>query len=191
MKHRENAPDWEALQKEYIAGGISYRQLGEKYGLSASVIGRRAKEEGWQLLRCQESERDIQAQVRQDMRRVSRQLLGKISRSIDELDIVVLKEVEKVRDVEYENPERPDKPTRESTRETERLVPVHSVIDRNGIKLLAAALKDIKDAQLLRTAADLREQEAKIANLQRQAEGEKTDSAIQICFSPEADRLSK
>ena len=33
---------WELIRAEYIAGGTSYAQLAKKYGVSKSLIGKRA-----------------------------------------------------------------------------------------------------------------------------------------------------
>lgn len=41
------AVDWLAIKTEYINGGISYRKLAEKYGVSQSTIRKRAAAEKW------------------------------------------------------------------------------------------------------------------------------------------------
>lgn len=41
------AVDWLAIKTEYINGGISYRKLSEKYGVSKNAIHSRAKAENW------------------------------------------------------------------------------------------------------------------------------------------------
>ena len=38
---------WRKIKAEYIAGGISQRALGEKYGISVRTIERRAQKEKW------------------------------------------------------------------------------------------------------------------------------------------------
>ena len=38
---------WRKIKAEYIAGGISQRALGEKYGVSVRTIERRAQKEKW------------------------------------------------------------------------------------------------------------------------------------------------
>lgn len=42
-----STPDWEAIRADYVANGLSYRELGKKYGISHASVGRRAKAEGW------------------------------------------------------------------------------------------------------------------------------------------------
>ena len=54
-------------------------------------------------------------------------------------------------------------------------------IDERGVRALMASLKDIKEIQGLRSTADAREQDARIANLERQAtqnEEDKTTSVV-------------
>lgn len=44
---RKKKPDWNAIKAEYIAGGISQRDLGEKYGIPYPTIRKRAETESW------------------------------------------------------------------------------------------------------------------------------------------------
>lgn len=39
--------DWELIRAQREAGGKTFRQLGEQYGISHTIISRRAKREGW------------------------------------------------------------------------------------------------------------------------------------------------
>ena len=58
------------------------------------------------------------------------------------------------------------------------------VTDTQGIRHLASALKDIKDIKGVKSDADLREQEARIAKLQKDAEKEDdTTKEIEIVFN--------
>lgn len=47
MSRGDEMPDWERIRAEYIAGGISLRDLAQKYGVTKSAIGRRASSERW------------------------------------------------------------------------------------------------------------------------------------------------
>lgn len=40
-------PDWERIRAEYIAGGISLRDLATKYGINRGAVGRKAKAGNW------------------------------------------------------------------------------------------------------------------------------------------------
>ena len=45
--------DWNEIRKEYIQGGVSYRELAAKYGVPLKNLARRAKDENWVELRKQ------------------------------------------------------------------------------------------------------------------------------------------
>lgn len=47
------AADWNAIRAEYIGGGTSYRKLAEKYGVSFMTLKTKAKAENWTGLRTQ------------------------------------------------------------------------------------------------------------------------------------------
>ena len=54
--------------------------------------------------------------------------------------------------------------------------------DARDLRQITAALKDLKAVQMLQSEADAREQEARIARLQRDARGEDTDTAIEVVW---------
>lgn len=85
--------DWKRIRAEYIAGGISYRKLAEKYGVSFNTLKTRAKDEQWYELRQQKDLRattkivetlsDKDAEKAVDIIDVADKLLGKISELMD------------------------------------------------------------------------------------------------------------
>lgn len=54
----------------------------------------------------------------------------------------------KVKVIEYNNPERADKPTKEIIDETEEIIEVRSIVDRKGLQQIATALKAVWDISL-------------------------------------------
>lgn len=46
-----NSVDWKAIKAEYIAGGIGYRKLAEKHGVSFGTLSKIAMRENWTDLR--------------------------------------------------------------------------------------------------------------------------------------------
>ena len=46
-----NSVDWKAIKAEYIAGGIGYRRLADKYGVSFGTLSKIAMRENWTDLR--------------------------------------------------------------------------------------------------------------------------------------------
>ena len=101
--------------------------------------------------------------------RVTDRLLEKLERAVEELEIHLVTNTRKEKVIEYNNSLRPDKPTKETIHEHEELVQVSGIIDKAGLRQITAALKDIKESKMLRTALDDREQQARITNLERQA----------------------
>lgn len=62
------AAEWDKIKAEYITGGISCRELAEKYNLSPNVVSKKATKDGWKKARqkCGEktAERMISASAR-------------------------------------------------------------------------------------------------------------------------------
>ena len=178
--------DWQKIKTEYITTNISYRALEQKYGINYKVIADKGKKEGWSQLRSQHRDstltKALEADSNKTVDRLLRiqsaadSLLDKIEQAITELNIQLAKETHREKVVEYNNPDRPDKPTKEIVHETEKVLEFASIIDRQGLKQIAAALKDIEDVQMLKSELDQREQEARIANLRKQAEKEENQS---------------
>jgi uncharacterized protein YjcR len=172
--------DWQKIKTEYITTDTSYRKLAQKYGVNPTTIAKRASKEGWQLERKHQASKTLSKVLAVDSKkkadRLTRiqdatdRLLDKIEQAIDELNIQLAKNTHKEKVIEYNNPDRHDKPTKEIIHETEEIIELTSIVDRQGLKHIAAALKDIKDVQMLKSELDRREQEARIKNLQRQAE---------------------
>ena len=172
--------DWQAIKTEYITTKTSYRKLAEKYGVHYKTIADKGKKEKWEELRSQVAHKTLtktidkvstsQADRLTRIQDATDMLLDKIEQAITELNIQLAKETRKEKIIEYNNPERADKATKEIVHETEKIVEVASIIDRQGLKQISAALKDIKEVQMLKSELDRREQEARIANLQKQAE---------------------
>ena len=89
--------DWEAIKTEYITTDLSYRQLGQKHGLSHQMIAVRGKSGGWVELRRQykakvtaktvEKMASKKASQRVRVADLADKLLDKLEQAIDELDL--------------------------------------------------------------------------------------------------------
>lgn len=51
----DGSVDWEAARAEYLAGGITLKELAQKHGLKQNEVSRRSKEEGWVALKKEEA----------------------------------------------------------------------------------------------------------------------------------------
>ena len=173
--------DWTKIKTEYITTDkSSYRKLADKYNIPLGTIYKRAKKENWVELKKQSYDKkvaktvasveDNQVKKLERILGITDKLLDKIEKAVDELDIQLCKRVEKVKEIEYKNYDRPDKPTKETIHETEVVTEVQTIIDRKGVQELASAIKSLKEVQMLKTELDLREQEARIEKLRKDAD---------------------
>lgn len=63
--------------------------------------------------------------------------------------------------------------------------------DADSIKKLTSAIKDLKDIKGIKSDADMREQEARIAKLQREAMEEEQDNEIKVIIEGNLKEYSK
>ena len=173
--------DWQAIKTEYITTDTSYRKLAQKYGVHYKVISERGKDEGWVELRSQHRDKTLtktldkisnkQADKMARIDKLTDKLLDKLEQAIEELDLEIIKRKTKLEENGLEVT-------------TERMeAKAGGIVDRQGLKQIASALKDIKEVKMLRSELDEKEQEARIANLRKQAEKDedKTED-IEVVF---------
>ena len=182
------AADWNAIRQDYITDeSSSYRKLAEKYGVGMTALYNHAKSEDWvgqrkrlkdkTITKSLEKISDKRADKMSRVMDITDKLLDKLERAVDELDIHLVTKAIKVKEIEYNNDLRPDKPTKETITETEEILETRMIVDRAGLKAIASSLRDIKEIQMLKSELDKQEQEARIANLRRQAEKDDVENA--------------
>lgn len=181
--------DWNAIKTEYITTDTSYRKLAEKFGVNYTTIGNRARAENWlgmrerhrskTLSKTLSSIADKQARKMARIDSITDRLLDKLEKAVDELDlsIVVLKV-------------KTDSGSQETTTEKRIALP-GGIVDRAGLRQITAALRDIKEVQMLKTELDRREQEARIANLERQTEADGAGRSVEVVFTGDTGEYSE
>lgn len=132
--------DWNKIKAEYIAGGTSYRKLAEKYEVSRTTLERKAKDEKWSELRRQ-TEGKAEAKMIDAISTKSAKIDDKYYRLVDKLMT--------------------------KAEETIEGIDVWTV---TALKEMSTALKYLKECKGVKSDADMREQEARIAKLQKEAE---------------------
>lgn len=172
--------DWNAIRKEYIQGGVSYRELAAKYGVPFPTLAERAKAEKWVELRKQAHDKAItktvetvakqNAKVDDRINRLANRLIDKLEKAVDELDMETI--VEK-------------KTTKNGAEKvtTEKKVLYRDLdgpVDKGGLQQLTNTLRDLKAILDVRSELDRQEQEARIANLRRQAEADKNPEGAKL-----------
>lgn len=134
--------DWKKIEAEYITTETSYRKLAQKYGLNQATIAQKAKAEDWVGKRKQQAS-TAQALI------LEKDINKKVDRAT-RLKTVADKLLDRV----------------------ETLVAQDDHLTASAIKNLSDALKNIKEAQMIRTQEDIEEQKARIAKLQKEAQKE-------------------
>lgn len=157
----EKQTDWKKIKSEYIAGGTSYRRLAEKYGVSFSTLKRVAGKEKWT---------DYREKAREKADTKFAEMVGteQAKRSAKIIDVAD-KLLDKISDT----------------------IDALDVIDSQSLKHFTSALKDLKDIKGIKSDIDLKEQEARIAKLQKEAQAEETDSEIKVTIEGDIDLYSK
>jgi anti-sigma28 factor (negative regulator of flagellin synthesis) len=159
-RRKENSVDWKKIKAEYIAGGTSYRKLAKKYGVSFSTLRNIAIREKWTDLREQASNKSV----------------TKLVESIGEQNGTFKVSINEVADKLLEK--------------IIGLLDVSEFVDSQVIKQCTSALKDIKDIKGLKSEIDLREQEARIDKLRKDAMEEQKDASITVTFENEVEKYA-
>ena len=138
--------DWNKIKTEYLTSDTSYRKLAQKYGVNATTIAKKASKEGWVSHRQQLANRTLS----KTLTAVSNRQVNRAARLQKVADKLLNKIEAAVDDYNMEV----------------------LLVDRQSLRQITGALKDIKDIQMIRSEADLREQEARISKLLKEAERE-------------------
>lgn len=155
------AADWAKIEAEYITTDTSYRKLADKYNVDQATIARKAKKEDW-VSKRQQHISTTQAKV---LAADTQQKVDRASR----LKNVADKLLDRVEDiVEYDQ---------------------H--LTASAIKNLSDALKNIKEAQMIRTAEDIEEQQARIAKLKKEVQDDDKSKTITVTLEGDLSRYAK
>lgn len=127
------------IKAEYIAGGTSYRKLAAKYGIPFSNLKNIAIKEQWTQLR-------EQAKNRTDTKLVDN--VGKMNAKIDDK---YFRLVDKLFD------------------KAEEVIDNTPIWQPTLLKEMATTMKYLKECKGIKSEADIREQEARIKKLQKEA----------------------
>ena len=154
--------DWQAIKTEYITTDTSYRKLAQKYGVNHAVIGQRAKAEKWVDLRRQH----IDKTQTKALNTISNKQADRAAKLISVSDLLL----DKVKSLIEDTPE--------------------VLILPQNIKHISGVLKDLKDIQMIKSEADLREQEARIDKLRKEAMVEKENNEVKVTMVGELEEYS-
>lgn len=158
--------DWTKLKAEYIKGGTSYRKLAEKHNVAFGTLRNVAAKEKWRELR-DKTRLKTDTKLTDAVSKEETDRLVRIHKVADDL----LKQLELiVSDFKRED----------------------LIMDKQCLKQITGALKDIKDIQSLKSPLDIEEQKARIANLRKQADSDDNkDTKVIVQFEEDISQWSK
>jgi len=158
--------DWQAIKTDYITDeSSSYRKLAKKYGISYTSIGDRARKEDWASAREQFQSKTLS----KTLSAISNGQARRAAR----LQTVADKLLDKIEDA------------------VDNLDMKELFLDKQALRQVTAAMKDIKDILMIKSEADYREQAARIRNLEKQAEASKDEGdGIEVIIGAEAEEYS-
>ena len=149
--------DWKRIKAEYIAGGTSYRKLAEKYDVPFGTLRRVAEREEWTQKRAQVAQKTdtkMMEQISDDAAEKAVNIIEVADKLLDKIAAIV------------------------------SALPLEELSSTQSMKHLSSALKDLKEIKGVKSDADMREQEARIAKLRKEAEKEDdTTHEIEIVFN--------
>lgn len=154
--------DWNKLKAEYIAGGTSYRKLAKKYNVSFNTLQGVARREKWCELKKQAEDKSTTKMVDS----ISKDIAKKSTKINDVADKLLDKII--------------------------CLLDESELVDSQVIKQCTSALKDIKDIKGIKSDIDLREQEARIDKLRKDAginQGDEKPYGV-VLMPPQMEKLS-
>lgn len=149
--------DWRKIKTEYITTDTSYRKLGQKYGVHYQTICRRAKEEGW----IEQREQHENKVVTKTLDKIGEKQSNSAELMQDTANALLQMIADGI-----------------GKFNTDTLL-----ADRQALRGITGALKDLKDVLSLKSDADLEEQKARIAKLRKEVEEETPDTKTEISFS--------
>ena len=139
------ACDWTKIKSEYITDSkSSYRKLAEKYNVPFTTLKDRAKREEWVKLKTQ-AQHDIVTKT------IDKDIDKKVDRATRLMDVT-------------------DKLLGKVEEAIEELSTAGIVLNAQALKQISSTLKDIKEVHGTKSDRDIREQEARIRNLEKAAE---------------------
>ena len=146
--------DWKRIKAEYIAGGTSYRKLAQKYGVSFSTLRKVAAKEQWTELRNKVEHKS------------DTKIVDAISEKSAKIDDKYFRLVDKLFD------------------RAEEVIDNTTEWQPTTLKEMATTMKYLKECKGVKSDADMREQEARIAKLRKEAEKEDDNvNEIEIVFN--------
>lgn len=152
---------WEKIRIEYVSTDLGYRKIAEKYGVSYSKVQKMGMKDKW--------------------------IKDKMAYNSSVAD----KSLEILSDSQADRIVRAIRIGDRMLEKVEESLSQLDVNDRTGLRQLSGVLKDLKEIGIFRSELDRREQEARIAKLQKETEEEVQDTTIRVVIDDSVDEFGE
>ena len=139
--------DWQSIKTEYITTDTSYRKLAQKYGVNATNIAKRASKEKW----TEERKKNANKTLSKTLNAIGTKQAERTTKLIGVSDLL-LDKVKSLLEADEE-----------------------LLVDTTIMRDISVVLKNLKDIQMIKSEADMREQEARIEKLRADAQQRNND----------------
>ncbi len=139
--------DWQSIKTEYITTDTSYRKLAQKYGVNATNIAKRASKEKW----TEERKKNANKTLSKTLNAIGTKQAERTAKLIGVSDLL-LDKVKSLLEADEE-----------------------LLVDTTIMRDISVVLKNLKDIQMIKSEADMREQEARIEKLRADAQQRNND----------------
>lgn len=155
--------DWKALEIEYVTSRISHRGLAEKHGICRSTICKKAAEDKWSDKRKEYRAKTVAKAVNA----VGTKQADMAAKLYGVGGLLL----DKVKLLLEENPEL--------------------LTDTSAMKDVSVVLKNLKDLMSVKSDADMREQEARIEKLRKDAAGDEIkQQTVTVIMGGDAEKYA-
>ena len=154
--------DWQAIKTEYITTDTSYRKLAQKHGVRYATLQARAKEEKWTDLR----DRHRTSTVSKAVNAIGTKQANMAAKLYGVGGLLL----DRVKGLLEDNPEL--------------------LADTSSMKDVSVVLKNLKDLMSVKSDADMREQEARIDKLRKEAMVEKENNEVKVTIVGDLEEYS-
>lgn len=148
--------DWHKIKTEYITTDTSYRKLAAKHGVQLKTICLRSQKEKW----IEQRQQFANETTTKTLNIIGNEQADRAVKLLGASDQLLCRVQDLLQDKGYK-------------------------LDPKSMKHISGILKDIKDVQMIRSDADLREQEARIKMLEKNAEKDMENDDIHIVMDDE------
>lgn len=155
-------PDWKKIKAEYVRGGVSYRKLADKYGVSFSTLQKIAAEEKWTDLR----------------KKTGRKLEEKIAENVASQEAKRVNEVQNIADLLLQKIRKGIEDESFCT-------------DTQSIRQIVSSIKDLNEIKGYQSDLDAQEQIARIEKLRRDAQSDEESKDIKVIISRDLELYSE